>query len=351
MTKVHREVFSHIPSLNAVNLDTAYGFQLNVPQMSEKLEEYFATSLHVKLTTLHFASYLKASELERTLFKQRVRQANYVFAGPGSPTYALAQWAPLHFEEDLLSVLDDGGTLCFASAAALTLGAYTAPVYEVYKVGVEEPSWRKGLNVLAARGLNCVVIPHFDNAEGGNYDTSRCYLGEPRLHELERQLPDDVATLGVDEHTALIIDFAADSLTVEGRSNGYWRLHGVSRVLENGTVTGLDQLRSLTVERAEPPLGESRPPTNGPVELANIAAEGGAAGLEALAQLVQLASSGGEGYIDPSPLVEGILKARISARESAQYQLADELRDVLLAANIEVRDGPQGTTWNLRDHP
>ncbi len=57
MTKVHRAIFSRLPSLNAVNLDTAYGFQLNVPQMSEKLEEYFATSLHVKLTTLHFASY------------------------------------------------------------------------------------------------------------------------------------------------------------------------------------------------------------------------------------------------------------------------------------------------------
>ena len=47
MTKVHREIFARIPDISAVNLDTAYGFQLNVPQMSEKLEEYFATSLHV----------------------------------------------------------------------------------------------------------------------------------------------------------------------------------------------------------------------------------------------------------------------------------------------------------------
>ena len=68
-------------------------------------------------------------------------------------------------------MLDHGGTLCFASAAALTLGAFTAPIYEVYKVGVEEPHWREGLNVLAAFGVNCVVIPHFDNNEGGNYDT------------------------------------------------------------------------------------------------------------------------------------------------------------------------------------
>ncbi len=86
MTKIHRELFSKFSEVRAVNLDTAYGFQQNVPQMSEKLEEYFKTSLHVALTTLHFASYAKASELERTLFKQQVRQADYVFAGPGSPS-------------------------------------------------------------------------------------------------------------------------------------------------------------------------------------------------------------------------------------------------------------------------
>jgi hypothetical protein len=131
MTKVHRELLAPLTPLSAVNLDTAYGFQLNVPQMSEKLEEYFDTSLHIKLTTLHFASYELSSQLERTLFKQQVRAANYVFAGPGSPTYALKQWFPLHFGDDLLSVLDQAGTVCFASAAALTLGAFTAPIYEV----------------------------------------------------------------------------------------------------------------------------------------------------------------------------------------------------------------------------
>ncbi|HWD95744.1 MAG TPA: hypothetical protein VG246_04910, partial [Acidimicrobiales bacterium] len=132
MTKIHRQILESLQPTNAVNVDTAYGFQLNVPQMSEKLEEYFDVSLHLKMTTLHFPSYERASDVERTLFKQRVRQADYVFAGPGSPTYALSQWAPLHFEEDLLSVLDKGGCLCISSAASLTLGAYTAPIYEIY---------------------------------------------------------------------------------------------------------------------------------------------------------------------------------------------------------------------------
>ncbi|MFY9783233.1 MAG: hypothetical protein WAK12_06840 [Acidimicrobiales bacterium] len=347
MTKVHREIFARLHNVSAVNLDTSYGFQLNVPQMSAKLEEYFKTSLHVDVTTLHFASYDRASELERTLFKQEVRQANYVFAGPGSPTYALKQWAPLHFEDDLFSVLESNGTVCFASAAALTLGAFTAPIYEVYKVGIEGLRWREGLNVLSRFGLNCVVIPHFDNAEGGNYDTRFCYLGEPRLLELERQLPDGVATLGVDEHTAVILDFANDTLSVKGRSNGFWRLNGESKLLANGSTTGLGELRTFVPSPDDAPANETPEAQNQPTELAEIAALGGEAGLEALARLVQLANTGGEGFIDPTPLVEGILAARVSARSSGQYDLADELRDALTKAGVEVKDSPEGTTWSL----
>jgi cyanophycinase-like exopeptidase len=347
MTKVHRQILARLDPLRAVNLDTAYGFQENVPQMSQKLEEYFATSLLAKLTTLHFTSYAQASELERTLFKQQVRQANYVFAGPGSPSYALAQWTPLHLEDDLLSVLEVGGTLCFSSAAAFTLGAFTAPVYEIYKVG-EEPHWLNGLNVCADLGLSCVVVPHFDNNEGENYDTRYCYLGERRLLHLESQLPEGVAILGVDEHTALILDLEADTLQVLGRAHGYWRQSGETRVFANATTTNLSDLRSLKPSSPKAPPDPRIQPTSRPLELAQIAARGGEGGLEALAQLVQLATTGGEGYIDPTPLVEAILAARVNARLSAQYQLADQLRDVLLESNFDVRDGPEGTTWSRR---
>jgi hypothetical protein len=347
MTKIHRELLAPIADLEAVNLDSAYGFQLNVPQMSEKLEEYFATSLNVKLTTLHFPSYERATDLERVLFKERVRHANYVFAGPGSPTYALAQWEPLHFGDDLLSVLDKGGTLCISSAASLTLGAFTAPIYEIYKVGDQHPRWHEGLNLLGALGINCVVIPHFDNNEGGNYDTRFCYLGEPRLLELEGQLPGGVATLGVDEHTAVILDFTRDTLSVKGRANGYWRVNGETLVLQNETTIDLSELRTdPTTPRPTSPLASRE--ADLPVELAEVAAQGGEAGLEALARLVQIASTGGEGFIDPTPLVEGILNARIDARAHGQYELADELRDVIIKAGIDVQDSPSGTVWSIR---
>jgi cyanophycinase-like exopeptidase len=347
MTKVHRQLLKRLDEVRAVNLDTAYGFQENVPQMTEKLLNYFQTSLHVAFEPLHFISYEHASELERTLFKQQVRAASYVFAGPGSPSYAMAQWQPLELIEDLNQVLLGGGTLCFSSAAAATVGAFCPPIYEIYKVGVL-PYWLAGLNIMATLGLNCVVIPHYDNQEGANYDTSRCYLGERRLALMEKELPPGVATLGVDEHTALVIDLEADSIQVLGKSHGYWRLNGEVRVLENGSNTPLQELRTLDVLDVPIPAAPVVTTASQPADLAQVVLDGGEGAVAALAQLVQLGATGGEGFIDPAPLVEGVLAARVNARASGQYELADELRDALVKAGIDVQDTPQGTTWSLR---
>jgi len=348
MTKVHRQLLKRLAEVRAVNLDTAYGFQENVPQMTEKLLNYFETSLHVAFAPLHLTSYERSSELERTIFKQQVRAATYVFAGPGSPSYAMAQWEPLGLVDDLNEVLAAGGTLCFSSAATATVGAFCPPIYEIYKVGAA-PYWLKGLNVVATFGLNCVVIPHYDNQEGGNYDTSRCYLGERRLALMEKELPPGVATLGVDEHTALLLDLESDTLQVLGKSHGYWRLNGEVRVLENGSATPLEELRTLevvdiSVESSTPvekAIGE-------PSDLAQTVLDGGSGAVEALAQLVQLSATGGAGFIDPTSLVEGVLAARVNARANGQYGLADELRDALVQAGIDVQDTPQGTSWSLR---
>jgi hypothetical protein len=347
MTKVHRQLLKRLADVRAVNLDTAYGFQENVPQMTDKLLNYFQTSLHVAFTPLHFTSYEHSSELERTIFKQQVSAASYVFAGPGSPSYAMAQWQPLNLKDDLEHVLLSGGTLCFSSAATTTVGAYCPPIYEIYKVGTA-PYWLEGLDIIAAFGLRCVVIPHYDNQEGRDYDTSRCYLGERRLALMEGELPAGVATLGVDEHTALVLDLEGDTLQVLGKSHGYWRLNGAVQVLENGSVTPLSELRSSSAAPSPARPRDVHPVTAGPSDLAQRVLEGGPKAIEALAQLVQLSSTGGEGYIDPTSLVDGVLAARVNARAKGQYDLADELRDSLLKSGIDVQDTPDGTTWSLR---
>ena len=348
MTKVHRQLLKRLDTVRAVSLDTAYGFQANVPQMTEKIVDYFATSLRVPIAPLHFTVFEGTTDVERAAFRQDVRAANYVFAGPGSPSYALHQWAPLGLAEDLRGTLQAGGVLCFASAAALTLGSLTVPVYEIYKVGTHT-HWLQGLDVLALAGIRGAIIPHYDNAEGGNYDTRFCYLGEERLIELERQLPDDTGILGVDEHTAGILDLEQKTLTVMGKGGVYWRRHGTSQTFESGSVTPLEDLQTF-----EPDVTVAAGPGADVSDVSDVdalvvlAQHNGPESVDAIARLARMASSGGSGHIDPTDLVQGLLNLRVAARDAKDFALADKIRDVLVNSGIEVMDTPAGSTWSIK---
>lgn len=347
MTRVHRELLARQSDSRAILLDTTFGFQENVPQMTAKLVDYFATSLRTSIAPVSFTSFENATEIERTIVRQRVREANYVFAGPGSPSYALAQWQPLGIATEFERVLESGGTLCFSSAAVVTLGRFAVPVYEIYKVGTA-PFWLDGLNLLGVAGLNCVAIPHFDNNEGANYDTRYCYLGERRLRVLEEQLDDDVATLGIDEHTALVIDLESDTLSVSGRSHAHWRRHGHSRILTNGEVVPLDELRSSnTVARLPTTRALLPTPAGEPEKLAQLITCGTDVE-ESLATLVRLARMSSVQETAPSSLIDEILSVRQAAKDKGLYDLADQLRDALLVTGIEVHDTPNGPTWSRR---
>ena len=95
MTRIHRDLLSRFELKLGATIDTSYGFQENVPEMTQKLLDYFQTSLNITMTPLSFTSFDAATSLEKELFKQQVRESNYVFAGPGSPSYAVAQWSRL----------------------------------------------------------------------------------------------------------------------------------------------------------------------------------------------------------------------------------------------------------------
>ena len=355
MVKVHRELLSRLTGTpRAVLLDTPFGFQENVPQLTEKIVDYFSTSLQLSMAPLSFTRASEATALQRASFLEGVRASNFVFTGPGSPSYAVTQWKEVDLTGALIDVLEQDGIACFSSAAALTLGAHTAPIYEIYKAG-EDIRWLDGLDLLSHVGLHCAVVPHFDNAEGGNHDTRYCYLGAQRLGRLRDLLDDECAIFGVDEHTAVIINVANDTLEVKGRGQAYWLLGDVTVTLERGATHPLSLLRGATAmigsSLTEPVSSEtgSAPEPQSAQEWGEIAAAGGPQSLSAIAHLVNLASSGGPGRIDPSSLVEGVLAARAQARADGQYSLADQLRDLLIEAGIEVRDTPTGATWQLAD--
>lgn len=311
MTKVHRSLLGNLPEQRAVNISTPYGFQENVEQMSQKIADYFSTSLQVTMATLDFRSFRNASEEARSDFLGGVAAANYIFAGPGSPSYALAQWQPLDLGAVLRDQLASGAVVCFSSAAALTLGRWSPPIYEIYKAG-HDLNWLPGLDVTAAAGLRCVVIPHYDNAEGATYDTRRCYLSERRLQLMEEQLDDDVSVLGIDEHTAALIDLEAATLRVTGRGGVHWRQHGRVSDFDSGSVIALADLGSSGVAIA-------------PVETVLTAVPVTSSDVE---QLLARQES----------LLVAIDKIRTSARRDGHYEIADALRDAITATGLAVRD-------------
>ena len=148
LISVHRELLTGLDDSSGIfMIDSPFGFQENADQLVEKIIDFYKVSLNVEMK---LASYRKIEELNtKSFFKsiQLLENASFIFAGPGSPSYASKLWQDNEFEQTLKNHLIKGGNSLFASAAASTLGEHTLPVYEIYKVG-HDPYWEKGLNIL-----------------------------------------------------------------------------------------------------------------------------------------------------------------------------------------------------------
>jgi hypothetical protein len=405
MVSVHADLLTRLGPrpVPAVLLDTPFGFQENAADISERTVAYFRDRVGFPITVASFRNRVEATPLEYETMLSRVADARYVFAGPGSPSYALRQWRDTAVPELLNAKLRDGGCVTLASAAAVGVGMFALPVYEVYKVG-DDPRWLEGLDLLRITGLRVAVVPHYNNAEGGTHDTRYCYMGERRLRMLEALLPDDVDILGVDEHTAAIFDLDASTVSIRGRGGLTVRRRGRSQRFENGTTLAIGDLAR-----------ESQPPGAGPGATAPSVTDAGGVEtsfapptpgvspfLQEVARQSELADSAIAGrdvdsavgavlaidsqmheweadtldsdeqerarevlrrYVvrlgdlartgagDPrdllAPLVNAILELRVRMRASGEYALADTLRDALIDAGVEVRDTPAGSTWEL----
>ncbi len=271
MVTVHRDLVSRLgrSSPQAIMLATPYAFQENAADVSARAQRYFADSVGLRVRAAAGTSpradpgmappLIGGDEEDETRQATGIRAADWVFAGPGSPSYALAHWQAGPVAAGLRDrVLAGDGLTVLASAAAATAGRFTLPVYEIYKAG-GAPHWLSGLDLLGPVGLTVAVIPHYDNAEGGRYDTRYCYLGERRLAVMERELPADAAVLGVDEHTAVLIDLRTDDIEIRGRGGVTVRRAGDGVVLPAGTRLSVPDLRDLVqgIRRATGGAGAS----------------------------------------------------------------------------------------------
>lgn len=398
MVSTHRMLVGKLPKpVRAALLDTPYGFQENAPELATKAVEYFNTSINVALDVAGLTEISEGDALATEKGLQLVADAQYVFAGPGSPSYALRQWSGTPLAGLLIKKLRSGGIVTFASAAALTLGKYTLPVYEIYKAG-EPPRWLDGLDILSELGIKAALIPHYNNAEGGHHDTRFCYMGERRLSSLERELPEDVYVLGVDEHTGMILDIDADEATVVGKGLVTIRVRGASQEFASGTVIPLDKLRdpSTSARRSEKPkvdtsasstkeiidsnLRQATERLDSEFSVALASGNADAAARAALdlddaiagwsvdtlqsddldfarsvlrSMITRLAGAATGGLRDPrevvGPFVDVLLELRAQVRADKRFDLSDIIRDRLAATNVEVRDTPKGVEWGFRE--
>lgn len=217
-----------------INLDTPYGFQENADELTERILGYFEKNVGFPASNIQMRS-TAASTLEQ------IQQADWVFSGPGSPTYALKVWSAIKADDALVDVLKRG-TVVMASAAAMSLGAKVMPVYEMYKVG-DDPHWLEGFDLLGrATGINAAIVAHYNNTQGGTHDTRFCFVGEKRIIALEEQLGDE-SILGIDEHTGIAFDLDADRATVFGKGNVTIRRKGVERQFPSKSEIAIDELR------------------------------------------------------------------------------------------------------------
>lgn len=313
-------------------LDTPAGFQPNHLRVSGKLAEFITEKLaefHPQPRVIEtLSAQLGTPAGDASL--QAIRSARCIVAGPGSPSYMVSELADSPYLAALRQAHQAGAALFFASAAAIAMAAYSLPVYEIFKVGAA-PTWLAGLDLLGSLGMRLAIMPHWNNNEGGaELDTSRCFMGQQRFAILRGQLPTDVTILGIDEHTACMLDFATQTATVDGK--------GGTHIIRGTQVCDFEAGATfpLALLGADPAAFAHARATDILMSPPEDAAP--FAGADPIPPV---------GASIPPSLIDTLLAIRTMLRGAKQWAFADQLRDALIAARVVVEDTPEGPHWHM----
>ena len=336
MAPTHRALVASLPPRDAapslVALDGSYDFQTNRAEMGEKIAVFFRSKVGVATTVVGLPETERpGADLAPSAFTTTLAAldaANLLFLGPGSPSRAIFRWAGTPIVDRLVARIRAGATLITSSAAAAASGETTIPVYEIYKAGLPA-HWLSGINLLGTLlGLRVAIVPHWNNAEGATHDTSRCFIGDVKLRELERSLPAGVAVLGIDEHTALSIDFATEQIAVHGKGAVTMRLPGAG---ETALHSGASE--SITNFLARFPGADAPRPAAAPL----------------IAEFVSDTTPATPSARDLiAPAVDRLIALRAAARAEKRYADADAIRDAIEALGVELVDQADGVSWSVR---
>jgi hypothetical protein len=313
------------PPISISILETPAGFELNSAQVAGRVADFLCQRLQnytPQVTVIPARKRGTPFSPDNPDIIAPLLQSNVIFLGPGSPTYTVRQLQDSLAWHTVVARHRLGAALVLASAATLAASARTLPVYEIYKVG-EELHWQPGLDFFKAHGLSLIFIPHWNNTDGGaGLDTSRCFMGKARFEQLLALLPPGGKVVGLDEHTALVLDLNGGTGQVMGRG-GITLLQGrTEQRFASGQIFPLTDLGPLQVPQPDAGLpGE----VWRAVQAARFQED-----LPAAARP------------EPPPEVLALLIERQAARARREWASADALRQQMAQLGWQVLDTPSG---------
>jgi hypothetical protein len=309
------------PPIQVAVLETPAGFEPNSALVAGRVADFFRHRLknyRPQVTVVPARKRGTPFSPDDPAIVAPLLVANVIFLGPGSPTYAVRQLRNSLAWQIVVARHRLGAAVILASAALVAASARALPVYEIYKVG-EDPRWHDGLDFFGPYGLSLVFVSHWNNREGGaDLDTSRCFMGQARFAQLLALLPADVTVVGIDEHTALVVDLEAETCQVMGRG-GVTLLRGEGEErFTRGQTFPIGELGPF--QRPEPQSGV--PPE--------------------VWKRVVTARSKAQVAPEPPSEVLALVEEREVARARHDWAAADALRERIAALGWRVTDTPTG---------
>ena len=148
--------------------------------------------------------------------------------------------------------------------------------------------------------------------------------------------------LGIDEHTALIIDGEEDSFEVEGLGEVTVINKNVTKKFKIGDKYNLDELKELLKNDASHKKVESEPdlPLNEDAEDALK---------KEIADLRIEIDKNKKNSENVNKLIDKLIEYRLTLRSLQKYEESDVVRDILTDSNIEIEDNKESSSWKFKD--
>ena len=246
--KIHEDVIKQAGLASPVTigiLETPAGFEVNaIHGWPERMQDFFEKSLQnykPLCTRIHALRRDGKWSTNNPNIVNAILHQDYLYCGAGSPGYAIKHLKNSLAYQYLIELHKSGRVLCFGSATAVAMSRWSIPVYEIFKVG-EDIHWLDGLDFFSSYGLHLAIVPHWNNAEGEDFDTTRCWMGLSRFKKMRSMVPSEAVILGIDEQTACIIHVDKKTVDVVGVGNAYIEKDGREKIFRSGSTFPFDEL-------------------------------------------------------------------------------------------------------------